>query len=775
MYIIYAVIFSVIISLLCILKRQRVIETFTNGSMPEIIEDHVCEDGTVLTGIGNLYKEQSVVCVRNQCNKVKCWFMKAVVGDEGLYEFNIDFNHMRIIDRDPTTMECLNKDTLGNILKNIPVTIKTIDEVSYDSVTDKLTNKVEEVDIPDALYICFHQHENVTDMELKNIEFSDLNKSSSDMNVIIDVRGVFNFDDEFICKKAIDGVVSGNNIPLTDIKFKRYLKKMPNDDAYEIVYKRIEPKNVTTRESEIFQDTPPYIHTIGKTKLTLKVSLANICDTDCSDTTDKKFYVKGEDNVYNRTNFVDPITKLSAITSEMTACVLENQNAIENKEINTNKYEYVKVNDTYKVAFEFNNPDVWYEDGESTNKKAITNDCKVNLSEPIKKYPLNDAKNWIQITDRTCNPCDETHDYEMKIDVGTLLLNANGTSKEYKHVKNTKINGFMQCKSLSIKYTCSILPEQNETIIKTNPIIIMKKKNKEVVLRHVIKVFNEPIDIVIFNDQEYSTYFEPFEIFNNEYDNIVSFIDSGSYKLQLSNLLITLQCEKIDTIEVNKCNIYNENLPDCNYETQYYDKLDDYNCKDYENITCEAKNLNKKSTAQVVCETNEKYSKTEKSLPLLNDDVGLIKSYNDCATFCDARHGCVGIDFNIQTNKCSFYGYETSKLEVSNTLDNSAYNIKTYDIDSQMKEYVNLKGTFTKVFNPTISFKKIILKTDSEFKGTVKLYDFENNLQKEFSNMIDDKATNETHIARYETSSKTYELEFFYTDASAVSETTDPV
>lgn len=787
MYVILGVIIiALLLSLSCIYRHNKtiVLEKFTTagGSMPGKIEDHLCKGDGAFTGVGNLYKEDAVMCVKGQCDQVKCWFMKAVKGEEDVFEFNDDYNHMRIIDRDPVTMQCLSKVNLGNILKTVPVTLKTVDEVVYDSAADKLKNNVEQVPIPDAQYVAFYQQDNITTMQMKRMTFNDLNKPEKDMNVIIDVRGVFDFDEEFICKRAVSGVINNSNMPLTDIIYKRYLKKMRNEDAYEVVYKRIEPKNITLGETMRFQPMP-YIHTVGKTKASLKALLRTMCDSDCSKLTDKKFYEKDEDaNEYKRVNFVDPISnpKRSIITSETTDCVLDARKPVEDVMINKNEYEYESKDDIYKLSFEYNNPDLWYEGGDPTKKQPVTKDCAVVISEPRKRYPLNDRKNWLYVTDRVCDPCDVTYEHKMPFNIKTLSLDANSTSVEYTYTKlnDFKMKGFAKCSALSIKYTCSVRPDadadsdsdsDSAIIVKTNPMIVMKKKSKELIARHVINEFNKPIEQRFAGSSANTelTFFDAFDIFSNEYDNIVLFVDSGSYSIQLQDVSVTLHCEQADVIENSQCNIFNGNLKECKYETQYYDPKVDFECKDYDKtmtIACEAKYLNKKSTAQVVCETSEKYGKTDKMLPLIHDDTALVRSYNDCVTSCDARQGCLGIDYNVQTNKCLFFGYETCKLEVTNSLNTNMYNIITYDSDLVMKEYKALRATFIEILDPAVSFKKIIIQTNSEFKGTVRLFDFENKLQKEFSNTNDDKDTNINHIERYETSPNVFELEFFYTD-----------
>ena len=787
MYVILGVFFSIIILLLmslsCIYQNKNkpnaIIEKF--NSMPIKIEDHLCKGEGVFTGINNLYRENAVICVKGQCDQVKCWYMMAVQDEKDMFEFKNDFNHMRIIDRNLTTMECLSKETFGNFLRTAPVTLKTVDNVVYDSTIDILKNNVQQVTVPNAQYISFYHHDNITNMQLKTMTFNDLNKLQKDMNVIIDVRGVFDFDDQFICKRAINGIVNNRNMPLTDIIYKRYLKKIINEDAYEVVYKRIAPKEITLEETKRFQYMP-YIHTIGKTKASLRELLITICDSDCSKLTDKKFYEKDESaNEYNRVNFVDPISdpKKSIITINTKDCVLDSKNPIEDVLISKIEYKYESESDKYKLNFEFNNPDLWYRDGHPANKQPVTKNCVVVKTEPMQKYLL--PEKWINVTDRECNPCNVMYKHDMTFNVGSLSLRENSTSAEYKYTKlnNFTMKGFAKCVALSIKYTCkstddvittpTTLSITNAFFLKTKPMIVIKKKNKEIIARHVINKLNYPIEKRFegeTNTEE--TFFNAFDIFNNEYDNIVLFVDSGNYSIVLDNLSIILHCEQKDVVEINKCNIYNANLKDCNYETQYYDPVDNFACKNYNNIACEAKHLNKKSAAQVVCESSENYGKTNKILPRIHDDNTLVRSYNDCKNLCDARQGCLGIDFNAQTNKCSFFGYETYRLDVINTLRSNTYNIITYDTSNKVNEHPNLQYAFNKTFNHPVSFKKIIINTNSEFKGTVKLFDYENKLQKEFSNMINDKDTNINHIARYETSPNVFELEFFYTDPEYV-------
>ena len=783
MYVILGVIFSIIIALLLLLSLRmyipntNTIEKFVADvtTMPIKIEDHLCKGEGAFTGISNLYKEGTTPCVDSQCAQVKCWYMKGVDGEEDVFEFNNEFNHMRIIDRDPTTLQCLTKETLGNILKTTPVTVKNVDEVVYDPINDKLKNNVEQDAIPNTKYICFNHQTNITNMQMKTMAFNELNNPSSDMTVVIDIRGVFDFDERFICKRAIHGVINNFNMPITDIIYKRYLKKIINDDAYEVVYKRIAPKNITAMESNRFQALP-YIHTVGMTKASLKALLMTICDSDCSNLTEKKFYEKDESvNEYKRVNFVDPISnpKQSIITSNTTDCELDSKKAVEDTLINKNEYAYEIGSDTYKLSFEYKNPDKWYENGDITGiENTLTTGCVVIRTEPIKEFPLDDEENWIYVTDRVCNPCDSEYDLDMQFNVGTLSLNANVTSTEHTYTKadaeQEPMKGFAKCSAFTVKYNCVVQQGSgvDDIIVKTNPMIIMKKKNKEVIAKHVINVFNADIVQSFEAMNTDLTFFDAFDIFENEYDNIVLFIDSGSYTIQMQNASITLHCKQSDVIEDGKCNIYNANLNECKYETQYYDAEANYECKDYDNhIECEAKYLNRKSTEQVVCESSENYSKTDKTLPLIHDATNLVRSYNDCVNLCDVRQGCMGIDFDIRTNMCSFYGYETSKLEVINSKA-TKYNIKTYNnnINMGMNEYENKTGTFTKILDPSVSFKKIIIQTDGEFKGTVRLFDYKNKLQKEFSNMNDDKNTNINHIARYETTPNSFELEVFYNE-----------
>ena len=759
------VVIIIIIKLLHNCRRtHHELESF-GANITEFVFDGNCVNEDNILDLSNA-NDKTSRCPRIQCDSIKCWYIKAIDDSNEFFDFQETYNHVRIIDRDADS-KCFTGD---NLLQNIDVSIKTQDEWQYNSLTETTDYILNQTKIENAHYV-FYSKDLQHEMPDTNIN------EDAKITVVVNIKGNFYVDKEFVCRRAGSNGEINQTLDLIEVTFKRTLQKLADDKkgkkTFQVVYKRVVPNKISSFEAERFKYSLDVI--IVEDTDTMDTLKKKYCDTECDEIVENADYwvFKDKYKEYHRTNYVNPQSNTSPVTTNSLCIIKNNATAVKSADISKNIYVYEKSEDIYKVQYKFNNPDIWYPDENNANITATLNTCKPDEyynSRPKKKFIA--SNKWIQTTDLECYPhkkCDNVETDNVSLKIKTLSLKPQTSSKQFKIVN--RISELMHCTSVQVEYLCKIVAS-NDDILKSPPILTIKKKNKEVLLKHIIDVNNNKFNQLISSDIPNSSVFQAFNFFKEETDNVRLFIDSGSYGIEVRNVVIKFNCQMQNIVGTEgtqyadaSCRIEYSDLSECDYETQFHDSTSDFKCKTYANSDCLEKYVRKTSVNDAQCLKNAKYTPgldSDSYESIYKDDQLNVKSYDGCVRICDARKGCVGIDYVHQLNECMFYGSETLKIEINNT-NNDTYNVGIYDFDNNIETSRNVTGTFVKLYESPVYVKKLVIDCKSKkFKGYIMAYDYKNRVQRWFSNENDDKDTNLNNIDRYEMDRFNYVFENIY-------------
>ena len=432
-----------------------------------------------------------------ECRKIKVWFYEQIEGGSDIFKLDSKNCSILTIGR-KDDLHCISPESTAMIItdiKNRELVVRR-DTVRYEN--DK--HLIEGYEIPpehrfkDTLereYCAFFLGSNDEETEQKDFNIHvELNKENSDIVFFKKpMKSDFYRDQGFgqqiglgstFCKIAVDPQVNEKKqIPLQDSQYKKFFRKV-DQGIYEIVY-----QNNMTKE---------FVRLNGVNSLT---DFRNkYCIMNCSKINSKpNLWRNYNDNVFKRVNFVDIVTNPTKMfcgeTTDNMGKKIPTRNAMikRQEDIDPERFKYNELKDIYTIRFEYNSDKFFYFRGDPKFQIPMT-ECDIGYTyETVKPTRKDiDEQRWINVLDRTCvrvNPCDRLFYTDLKFQFKKKIENI--PAYEYMKldaIKVPKITQFMNCKGIEI--TCNLTVRGIEDVLNIRPLFIVKKKNKEVVLKAVL-------------------------------------------------------------------------------------------------------------------------------------------------------------------------------------------------------------------------------------------------------------------------------------------------
>lgn len=432
-----------------------------------------------------------------ECRKIKVWFYEQIEGGSDIFKLDSKNCSILTIGR-KDDLHCTSPESTAMIINDIKSRELVVrrDTVRYEN--DK--HLIEGYEIPpehrfkDTLereYCAFFLGSNDEETEEKDFNIHvELNKENSDIVFFKKpMKSDFYRDQGFgqqiglgstFCKIAVDPQVNEKKqIPLQDSQYKKFFRRV-DQGIYEIVY-----QNNMTKE---------FVRLNGVNSLT---DFRNkYCVMNCSKINSKpNLWRNYNDNVFKRVNFVDIVTNPTKMfcgeTTDNMGKKIPTRNAMikRQEDIDPERFKYNELKDIYTIRFEYNSDKFFYFRGDPKFQIPMT-ECDIGYTyETVKPTRKDiDAQRWINVLDRTCvnvNPCDRLFYTDLRFQFKKKIENI--PAYEYMKldaIKVPKITQFMNCKGIEI--TCNLTVRGIEDVLNIRPLFIVKKRNKEVVLKAVL-------------------------------------------------------------------------------------------------------------------------------------------------------------------------------------------------------------------------------------------------------------------------------------------------
>ena len=433
--------------------------------------------------------------VDKACTKAKVWYYKQVESKSDLYELDSkNFTVLTLTRKDD--MQCISKNNKAAVTEDIKsrdVLKRDVQILTQESDFSLKQDPDPNDKFKDGLireYCAYYigEDDEATLNKDINIQF-ELDKEDTELVFFGRPLKASELRDQgfkqkigggaSFCKIALKPEVNEKRqIPLQDSTFTRLFKRVEKN-VYNVVYRNDMSKEV--------------VNMSGIASLT---DFRNkYCVMDCSKIIDKpNLWKKHNENTFKRTNFVDVVTNPTKRFCEETLdndgkkIPTSSEYIKRSEDIDSERYKYDESTDTYKSKLEYNSQDVYYEGGDPKFEKPLTK-CDIGYSyetaKPVKK--VIDQLRWIYVEDRKCvdvNPCDKIFPTPLKFDFGREVQVG---SYEYKKIEvnnKPKFEKFLTCKGIQIE--CNISTQKVKQAKKIRPVLMIKKKDKEVVLKAIL-------------------------------------------------------------------------------------------------------------------------------------------------------------------------------------------------------------------------------------------------------------------------------------------------
>lgn len=436
--------------------------------------------------------------VDSECKKVKVWFYEQTETNSDIFKLDSkNFAILTIGRKD--NLHCIEPESTADIINDIKSREFVVrrDTIKYRDDTHLIggyeiapENKFD--DTLEREYCAFYLGKNDTDTEETDFDIQvELNKENSDIVFFgKPIKSDFYRDEGFgkviglgstFCKIAAQPEVNEKKqVPLQDSRFSRFFRKV-DAGVFEIVY-----QNNMTKD---------FVRLSGINSLT---DFRNKhCVMDCSKISAKpNLWRNYNENVFKRTNFVDIVTNPTKMfcgetTDNMGKRIPTSNPIIKRREdIDPERFKYNELKDIYTIRFEYNSDKFFYFRGDPKFQIPMT-ECDIGYTyETVKPTRKNiDEQRWINVLDRTCvnvDPCDRLLHTNMKFEFRKKIENLSSYNYHKLEVtKMPKIQQFMNCKGIFIN--CNLTIRDIKDVLKIKPLFIVKKKNKEVVLKAVLE------------------------------------------------------------------------------------------------------------------------------------------------------------------------------------------------------------------------------------------------------------------------------------------------
>ena len=490
------IVFSfIIVVLLIVVHRRSCIDNFENKAYDLVKREHgipVGNDSKIV--ISERMKDgiPKNTTVDSECRKVKVWFYKQTDIGSDIFTLNSDDYSILTIGR-KDDLHCIPYNSTAAIIEDIKSRDKVVkrDVIKYEDENHLFrgydldpANLFEDTLLRE--YCAFFIGKDDIDTESRKFDIQEeLNDENSPIHFFgAPVKLTYYRDmgmgryvgiGSTFCKVAIQKEVDEKNrIKLHDSKYERFFKRL-DKNIYEIVY-----KNSMTKE---------YVGLNGVSSMS--DFRKKYCVMDCSKLSSKQNLWRLKDNVFRRTNFVDIVANQTKSHCDQTSdgkgkiIPTTHSSIYREQDIDLERYKKNELKDIYVIRFEYNSDDFYYVRGDPKFQIPTTK-CDVGYTyETVKlKRKYIDKKRWINVEDRKCadvNPCDRVFFDDLK-----FVLKKQFTLDPYKYstvdvMKAPEIKDYMNC--LGIKITCNLALRPLEEVAVINPQLIIRKRNKEIVLR----------------------------------------------------------------------------------------------------------------------------------------------------------------------------------------------------------------------------------------------------------------------------------------------------
>ena len=450
--------------------------------------------------------------VDGECRKIKVWYYEQIEAESDIYKLDSkNFSILSIGRRED--LHCIDPRSIASIIRDIQQRELVVrrDIIKYKDDDHLLRgHEIAPKDkFPDTLereYCAFYLGSSDEETETKDFDIHfELNNEKSDVVFFkkpsksdsLRDQGfgeTIGIGDSF-CKIAVKPEVNEKKqVPLQDTQFKRFFKKGENG-MYEVVYR-----------SETSKD---FVRLNGVTSLT---DFRNKhCVMDCSKIDSKpNLWRSQSENLFRRVNFVDlvanPTKTFCGETKDKSGKKIPTSNSAitREEEIDKERFKYDEAKDVYKIRFEYNSEKFFYFRGDPKYQVEMT-ECDVGYTyetvKPTKKDI--DERRWIYVNDRTCvnvNPCDKIFHTNLNFEFSKTIDNIPPYGyMKIEALKVPKISQFMNCKGIQIN--CNLTVRGIEDVLNIRPLFVIKKMNKEVVLKAILGETGQT-SLLVGNEQD---------------------------------------------------------------------------------------------------------------------------------------------------------------------------------------------------------------------------------------------------------------------------------
>jgi hypothetical protein len=447
-----------------------------------------------------------------ECRKIKVWFYQQIEANSDIFKLDSKSFSMLTIGR-KDDLHCISPESTARIINDIKERELVVRRDTIKYKNDKHLIDGYEIapedrfkDTLEREYCAFFIGSNDEETEAKDFDIHvELNKEQSEVVFFTKpMKSDFYRDQGFgqriglgstFCKIAVDPQVNEKKqIPLQDSQYKKFFRKV-DKGIFEIVY-----QNSMTKK---------YVQLNGIKSLT---DFRNkYCVMNCSKIDPKpNLWRAYNENMFKRVNFVDVVTNPTKMfcgeTTDNTGKKISTRNELikRQEDIDPERFKYNELKDMFTIRFEYNSDKFFYFRGDPKFQIPMT-ECDVGYTyETVKPTRKDiDEQRWINVLDRTCvnvNPCDKLFHTNLKFAFKTKIENI--PSYEFMKldaIKVPKISQFMICKGIQIN--CNLTVRGMEDVLSIRPLFIVRKKNKEVVLKAVLGESGQT-SLLAGNDQD---------------------------------------------------------------------------------------------------------------------------------------------------------------------------------------------------------------------------------------------------------------------------------
>jgi hypothetical protein len=639
--------------------------------------------------------------------------------------------------------------------------------------------------------------------------------------------------DELVCRRGTQDQRDKEIININTVIYKKFFVLDLNTRKYRPLFVNL--------DHMALQDKSSVEYIVIEQFDTIDGLKEKYCHISCADIPNKADYWREENNAtFSRVNYVDNEEKTACILNESDLlstpqvlqksykCFKEDLNALsygvdefhpvltdndnvysfqnDNNENYDNNYckticapDFKKETDNCVKEYLTNQTDIWYD----TNNKIHTfTTCKVNFY--ISKWPektfIDGDNKWYYNSDITCAPLiplNRVVSINLKFIFPTIQIFNNALNIiPILNERPEDFLGSMTCEKIYLDYTLHYMQPGDQIIL------LIRKRNKEIILKHIISSNGKVVKKKFDNDLDKNTTFTPrennfsFKLYNNDFHNLEFSLINDIVGLpvtdstpQLSSLKIEMVCSQEQTRLLNHVDATHittigsnasyapKDLKSCNYDSEYYSNIESVTCNEYTECEFPTDKKDLISDENRFCYDINNYVNSQNiDYPIIKTHNKLnLNSHNDCAQKCDEHYGCLGINFDDKFKNCILHGFQTKILTIETNVLNVS--LKFYNINNDTNEKKQItnytqnrrNNILTHIFVTPQYIENIVIKLSNENELTdrdfinIELFDFKGTLQNSFHTNASFDNTKK-QIKNYSTSDFEYTIDGLYVE-----------